>query len=539
MTDTATIVLCAILLGALVPLAAQARRHGVDRSLAALLALISAGALAIYTQYGALHTVAVQTGERVVDRAPGGERSAWFHWHEHFHYYLGARYYDELGYFGLYEAVALVDHERRTRLIRVPQLRDLSAPLQPITRKEGLRRAREIYRPRFTEERWQAFGDDVEALSRLAYPRWFDVGMFDAGFNPPPTWVLLGQPLAAAIDLGHPSPHDAEGLAGFEWLPLFDVALIAIAAAAIGWGFGPVGVAAFIVLFGTGYLTSARWTGGAFLRHPWFCALSIGLACLRRERFTAAGIALGASTALRVFPIVFIGGAGLALLWRAWRDWRRWGAMLRFSVGALGAIAALIGLSAAVFGVEAWAEFAGNIGAHSEMWFVHHLGYRRVATFAEWVPAQDFWWGPGLERMAEWNARLSADWAMARWTHAPVILGLCAAAALAARHIEPAESALLAGGVVVFVFALPANYYFVFLALAGPVLLTGGGARRAGWLAAGLCALWLSWRVIPRLDPDHLVQNVYNCVGLLALFITWAVARAWPSAADGPPAASS
>src|SRR5262245_65092133 len=86
-----------------------------------------------------------------------------FHFHEFFHYYLGAKYVPELGYTGLYDCVAAVDVERgKSYEISTYWIRDL--------RTNELRRGPENLdyaaqcRNRFSPERWAAFKADTTWL---------------------------------------------------------------------------------------------------------------------------------------------------------------------------------------------------------------------------------------------------------------------------------------------------------------------------------------------------------------------------------------
>ena len=85
----------------------------------------------------------------------------WFHAWDTYHYYIGAKYFEELGYKDLYNATAVADAEsgyhdpRRQRLIRNLTTNEL----EPV---ETVFRHAEQYKNLFTEDRWREFRHDVD-----------------------------------------------------------------------------------------------------------------------------------------------------------------------------------------------------------------------------------------------------------------------------------------------------------------------------------------------------------------------------------------
>ena len=115
---------------------------------------------------------------------------------ETFHYYVGAKYFRELGYERLYHCTALADAEalgeeqvarRRLRDLRSNELVSATRALEDP----------EACRAHFTPERWQAFVHDV-AWFRAQVParRWL-LSQMDHGYNGTPAWGLFGGLLAS------------------------------------------------------------------------------------------------------------------------------------------------------------------------------------------------------------------------------------------------------------------------------------------------------------------------------------------------------
>jgi hypothetical protein len=174
----------------------------------------------------------------------------WGNVHEHdaFHYYLGARYFPELGYTHLYLCTLGADLERG--LDPGTRVRDLETnELAPaVLRFDDARACRERFRP----ERWHAFRSDLDWFrARLSKTEWHQIRR-DHGFNGSPVWLLAGGLLASA-------PGGARAL---PWLALADPLLLVAmwlgVVAAFGWRTAAVAA----VFWGTNGIAGFDWTGG-------------------------------------------------------------------------------------------------------------------------------------------------------------------------------------------------------------------------------------------------------------------------------------
>lgn len=476
-----------------------------DRRWLALCAVFAAGGALAYPNFGAFHQY--------------GPRTHTFHYFEIYNYYVGSKYYPELGYERLYDCTYVAFHElgdpiRGVREIRSLALRDVALPAGEVLRT----RAADCH-ARFSPRRWLAFRADLAMLLhvedlRAAWP----VAFFDLGFNAPPTWNLAGCALANLVPL---SP------ATMEWLPAIDlVLLLVVAALLIGRAFGGYAVCGWYVVVGTNWLASYHWTGGSFLRHLWIVALVAGAAALERRRHRLAGAALALATAARIFPAVFAVGAAVSLVARARRDRAAWPAARRFVAAFALTLALLVAASAVAFGPARWLEFAHIIVIHARTLFVMHLGYRKMAVFTPAIGHQDFWFGPGLRRFVAWQARLDAAYAAHAGLHAAVQLGAAALALAAVARLRPAAAALVGGGVLLYFFAIPANYYYVYLALLPAVLFAEPAPLAAGGIGA-LVALLAITRLLPSLTPDDIVQNGWINRMLFVYFVALPAGALW------------
>ena len=514
----------------LVGLCVQLHLQGHPRTLplTALMLLICGLSLYGYSNYGRWFSISPK--DAVYTQVRGNQPlKTYMHWHEMYHYYLGAKYFPELGYNGLYEAVVLADAQSAHPVRTTNEIRSLREPTRPISVNEALQRAQAEFRPRFTDARWEEFGRDLEQFKSFALPGWLDTGLFDAGYNPPPSWAVIGYTVANLVPIdqaaawfdGRPSWYQ------MEFLPWFDVLLLAIIAAMIWRTFGFPVFTAFLLLFATSQVASYGWISGSFFRYTWFFGLAGGLCLLARHRWFLAGVFMGLAAVDRIFPIVFLAGAALPLFigWIKQRD--QWRPFVKFVLGAMLMIYLMVAISLALFGWEMWQAFFQKIALHKEMFFVHHIGYRRIAVFADWVPGQNFWWGDGLRRFAVWNAKLVDSWHQQEQRHLPFMAILVVSAFIAAWRIKPEEAALLFGGVVLFLFAIPANYYYIYFPLVAVVLLAAEKSPLRDMLIVALFLLWAYLRLAPALSRDDLVQNYYICWGFLIFFTLWPLLRSY------------
>jgi hypothetical protein len=515
MRDAPTLTLVFTLLFTLGALLYHASKSKLTPQLKAVLVAASLVSIFYYTSFGTL----MSTRDPVV---PTKQRNAFLHWHEVFHYYIGAKYYKELGNDGLYVAYLLADTESAAPQYTGTHLRDLSNQVYPITAGEAIKRATEKYRPRFTEVRWHEFKRDTEALKKIAFPGWLNLGLFDAGFNPPPSWNVIGYPLANAIPISKNGGTLNDHWEYIELIPFLDVMLLAIASAFVYRSFGFIGLVAFLITFGTGYLSSMRWTGGSFLRHLWFFWLVLGTCMMKEKKYLGTGICLGLSSLMALFPFVFVVGAGLWLILQSVKKSKITPELQDFAIGVVGISVLFIGISLLMFGLPVWVTFFERIQTHSNMFFVWHIGYKKIATWAPWVPGQNFWWQDGLNNFRGWNARLNERWNDLLWFNLPLIGMILGSCVWAMRKMRGEEAMILFGALVIFFFSIPANYYYIYYTLL-PVVIFQPGAKdwRPNAIIAAFLGLWFLLHTVSRFGGDDLTQAYRQCWLICIFLLVW------------------
>lgn len=384
----------------------------------ALIGLILASAIS-WVNFGTFH------GTRVI------------HYWDSFHYYMGSKYFKELGYTQLYHCagVAEIDDGLRAEFAK-RQIRDLRdnqlGPALPVLNDDrGCRAA-------FTPERWAAFRQDLRLFRSHMGASWWAKMFKDHGYNATPAWNLVGHLLSnagwrdgvppigksvARNDLASLSPTERAAIQkhfstvskpAFEdylgRLITIDFLLYLGIFVLIGWAFGLRACALAMVVWGSGYPWAYFWTGGGFGRVPWLFMATAGLAFLRKGYPLLGGVGLTWSALLRGFPAGFVVGMVLQVARRMVATWfgkdrpifaqdqvppearpqrmkllqalpisrRHWG----FIAGCLLAIGVLIPVSIPVAGhTNAWSEFLDNTAKHKATPLTNHMGLPTLLAY--------------------------------------------------------------------------------------------------------------------------------------------------------------
>jgi len=454
----------------------SARQPHLRRLRAALLVALALAAFASYYQFFRLSR-------------PDGFASP-----DNFHYYVGSKYFAELGYFGLYECSITALAERGVRVPggASPHVRDLrSMELRPA----GLVRRQGADCPdRFSPERWRAFSRDVGWFVEKWPPHLRNAVWADHGYHPTPVWTLIGGATAGLASTDSPG--------AMRVLVRADRVLVLLTLALVTWAFGwEVGCLA-AVLWGTGHLWRYTWVGDAFLRHLWWAASFLGLCALRRGATATGGGALAAATALRIFP----GAFGFAYLagWgrRALRGHANATELLRFTAGATAATVVLLGLALAAIGqgLAPIDEFAAKIGEFASVAATNKMG---VGVLADRL--------------------LPESPAAATAMRAIVAIAFGALFWRALREALPWEAAALGFAVIPFVTD-PTNYYYSFFAMGAPL------AARRPLVGVALLATALAWGI----NGLVLYRSYAEFPAASAIAVVGAASVAWAMAAGSP-----
>lgn len=439
-----------------------------------------------------------------------GSLRAWLHVGDSFHYYMGSKYFEELGYTRLYDCAVIADAEAglRSRLEHT-EIRNLET-----NQIESASRVLETpwaCKRHFTPERWRAFSEDLRFFRRrLTLPLWFKLRV-DHGYNPPPTWTMVGLLLTGK---GPP------GRIRFFLLTAIDPLLLAAMFAALAWAFGWRVLCIAFIYWGTNQAASWEWVGGSILRFDWLAAAVGALCCWKRGRPVAAGLLLAWSVGVRIFPIAIVAGIALATLLRMFRE--RSAAPTpserRFAVAFVAGIAVILSLSSLVVGPQSWLGFVRNSRLHLATDSVNRTGLRPLLAYRFETRLAMTIDDRALDPFARWKRIRAETFAHRRPLFAVVATAFVALLLLALRGQPPWVAGVLGIGMLPSLVELGGYYFGVLLAYACLV------ERREDVGVALMLLSAVSWWVGRFGGPDRDVVVAHTTLAML-LFVGYATLR--------------
>jgi hypothetical protein len=463
-----------------------------------------------------------------------------YHRWDQYHYYMGAKYYPEIGYDGLYKCTAIAQDEIGKATVEVepgkPRTFDFAAEVRKPTKTirnlggdnllmkvDDLLAHPEECRSKFTPARWEQYKSDVEFFSSQCFldNYWTDMQR-DHGYNPPPVWTLAGGSLAnlhgpgEVFRIGDDLPIYYTQILGFA-----DILYILGMFAAIWWAFGWRVFSVGAILWGCQASAPAYWTLGAMLRQDWLFFFVLA-ACLARKRYHAlSGASMVYSALLRIFPGLAIVGwlivAGVHLVKK--KTLTR--AQLRTLIGGTAAAVVLVGASLAVVGKDSYQSFYKHtIEVHDQTPLTNHMGLRvlishdlgndkdsgrmRYTKDVKLVDPFETWKDMRLERYKDYKAVALVT-----------VLASLAAFFVVLRRIKSLWVAQCMSQVWIILGSQLTCYYYVFMVLCAP--LTRLRRDLEVWLFGFAAVSQIAWRALPYNDDK------YTALTLLSLAVCWAM----------------
>lgn len=325
-----------------------------------------------------------------------------YHRHDQYHYYLGAKYFQELGYDGLYKCTVLaqdelgeVRYDNETRIgegrhkldmrkeVHHPdrKIRNLGGDNLLIPATEALEHP-ELCRNNFKPERWEAFKKDI-AFFRIGSDKAYWEGMQkDHGYNPPPVWTIAGTFFANMYPAGRGFLLPVVGQVNWlQCLAMLDIVYFTAMFVAVWWAFGWRVFAVAAVFWGCQASAPFYWTGGAFLRQDWLFWIVFAACLTRRRWYFLAGAAMVYAGMLRIFPGLTVIGwlaiTGFQLYRHKTLSVPQW----KMLGGGVLAAALLIPLSIKVAGKGSYREFYRHtLQVHDRTPLTNHMGLRVIVS---------------------------------------------------------------------------------------------------------------------------------------------------------------
>ncbi len=316
-----------------------------------------------------------------------GYQKFW-HRHDQYHYYFGAKYFRELGYDGLYKCTVIAEDElgkvtdtwegKSFTLDMSAEVRAKDKKIRNLGGDNLLMPASvaldhpEECKSRFSPPRWDQFKRDVR------YFRWatidgkdyWDGMQKDHGYNPPPVWTLTGYLIA--------SVHDAsEGF--MQLLGLIDEVYLLGMFVGLYWAFGWRVFSVAAILWGCQSSAPNYWTLGAFLRQDWLFWFVMASCFARKRYFRLAGASMVYAGLLRVFPgLAVIGWLVVAGTYVVKHKRMRPDHVKTLIGGSLAAVV-LVGASLVVVGKDSYQQFYKHtIEVHDQTPLTNHMGLRVI-----------------------------------------------------------------------------------------------------------------------------------------------------------------
>lgn len=248
--------------------------------------------------------VVLQNGKTAYKTISGDRIRTW----STFHYYIGSKYFPELGYRDLYRATLAADdewQEKKKQDTAVQGGKNKGKDFGQIAVTRDMSTYKKISRSaatsgytheRFSAERWKQFGVDTRLIrKKLKDAKWEQV-FVDLGNNAAPAWNLIGFPLANLIPLNSK---------WFVAIAASDLPMHLAIFVALFWAFGIRIAAAAALWMNAIDFNDGRLLGG-FLQYDWLASCALGLALYRKGRPIAAGTAMSWAVTTRVFPVFMV-----------------------------------------------------------------------------------------------------------------------------------------------------------------------------------------------------------------------------------------
>ena len=216
-----------------------------------------------------------------------------------FHYYVGAKYFNELNYFNLYECATIVDSQDPNWIVGLS-----NRTITNLENNKHLKASSFLHNPqhcisKFSPSRWQAFSQDIAFFrERMGYRKW-NMALADRGFNATPFWISYAHIVFNNVSL---SADNIDNLVRVDHILLFLGLLLIL------WHFGPVSGGVVCILMLTMPFLKAGWVLGGIFRLDWLFITILSVIAIKREWYIAAGFFLALSIGLRLYPAIFLFG---------------------------------------------------------------------------------------------------------------------------------------------------------------------------------------------------------------------------------------
>lgn len=401
-----------------------------------------------------------------------------------YHYVLGTKYFDELGYFNLYKATVLADLEFKRSRIRGKRVRDMDT-YTTITREEATRRAKaEKVKDRFSKKRWRFFKKDLKTMLKFQGRKTWGKVIHDLGYNPSPAFHIIHKPLLSKAKLTDPKTY--KSLASVQTYLFIITFLIS------WWAFG-MRATLIMTLWVNLYFGNAGRLVGGYFSYDWFCVMVWAAALVKKGHLVSGAGVLSYTAMMRGFPglmaipfalkwvkgLFYIKNEGenagffkkIGLRFPDKKYTRFCAALVLFCM-----LVVVLGGFSSSHGIKAWSEWKEKISRHSDY---HVLASIRVGLHL--IFSHDYNKGSWSEPKEERGRNLERNKIFFRIVQLMLIF-----MALAAMMRRSDYDGMLLGLIVAFAAMVTSRYYFT-----GWVLLFTFSAMDKHRIGNLISSLWM------------------------------------------------
>jgi hypothetical protein len=449
---------------------------------------------------------AVMTSPSLSNRAPWNNK---LHTWNVFHYAICTKYFDEVGYHDFYKAVLLADLEMDRIFSTKWMTRDLHTYKKirigqslGMAKKEGLRE-------RFTDERWEEFKGDLQALLSFEPNNFWKRPIADRGFNPSPAWLFFHKPFLNSVDI---SKKRNLLILSHMQLPFYLLTFLFV-----WWAFGSRKAILIFFWFILFFENIDRVFGGYF-SYDWFFLTVIAVSLYKKGYYIASGPILAYVAMMRGFPGLLALHPALQVMISILRKRKPKPQHMRFLASLIVSCLAIVMLSSIVTGgFSSWLDWKGKIETHSTY---QVQSAKRVGLEHLFVQNKIFNHYNGNMIPQE----LRVAWAKKNRSTVRALQVILMALTIAAMIRRSDYDGLLLGFIPIFALTLISRYYFSVDVL----LLTFvfGMSKKASTLSVSyLFGLLLSLRFLEMFGflPSRPIFIAFN-IGMLVYFIAVATA---------------
>jgi hypothetical protein len=419
----------------IVPWVQQWKRAQLGKGKAILISVLFLVSFSAYFNFGSLF----------------GDKKGFIHYYDCSAYFLGSKYFSELGQHDLFVAFLAATREGpNPPTIKV--IRDLRTR-EPIAVDQVQEEVKNIHQ-KFTPERWEEFKRDSIFFQNHFGSNLEDF-LQDHGYNPSPVWTLVGKTLTNALSKAGLDTERALNI-----LTKIDLILLSGIFILIYYAFGLPALIYSFVFWCANPLDIFNYLSGAFFRESWLFGMVACVCFYKMQRYVLSGVCIAYAMLERLFPGALIVFPALHFFYLLFRRKAIPSALIKFGSSiCITSIILLILSSYVAGGTDKWNVFYQSIKKHNTGIYTNHISLRNLyviepgKTFNDFNKVDSIW---RLEKEKRTQYYLPAFRFMGLF-----LFGLF----LFAFWKESDLKGMQMSCILPFLFFYPANYYFSFLIL--------------------------------------------------------------------------